>query len=168
MLKYLWPRHTWRIKKYYTLEECWKKVIRQRSAPFEKQMLLIYLLGAYRGRGGLQMKLLLPDGSPSSPPGPSPAFRGSGQTQWLRGTTSALAGSFSTGTLWVIASIARRNSTAPFSSQEDQCDIKSVLYLMFYLLQNSWQCIPELKKELRNHSRLSSWRLLNTDGIEQF
>ena len=50
MFKYLWPRHTWHIKKYYTLEECWKKVIRQCSAHFEKQMLLIQLLGAYRGR----------------------------------------------------------------------------------------------------------------------
>lgn len=41
MLKYLWPRHTWHIKKYYTLEECWKKVIWQCSVHFEKQMLLI-------------------------------------------------------------------------------------------------------------------------------
>lgn len=37
-LKYLRPRHTWRIKKYYTPEECWNKVLRQRRARLEKQM----------------------------------------------------------------------------------------------------------------------------------
>lgn len=75
MLKYLWPRHTWHIKKYYTLEECWKKVIWQYSVHFEKQMLLIQLLGAYRGKegGGLHMKSVPTMDGPPVPTYPSEA-----------------------------------------------------------------------------------------------
>lgn len=63
-------------------------------------------------------------------------------------------------------SYSNRNSTGNFSSFSDQCDIKSQLYQVLSL-QNSWQCISELKQELLHHFALGSWKLLNTDSKEK-
>lgn len=50
MLKYLWPQHTWHIKKYYTLEECWKKVILQHCAHFGERDVTNPVAGCLQSR----------------------------------------------------------------------------------------------------------------------
>lgn len=129
MLKYLWPQHTWHIKKPLhirrMLEKCNMAVL---CTFWETDVIDTFAECPRRERGASQ----LPHSWASSPHRPLQGFQGSG----LWGRACRLAGFFSTGTSWVISSTARWNSASHFSSSENQCDIKSTLHHMF--------CVAEL------------------------